>query len=114
MNAVFTSKSAYIDKLNQYLDYMSFNTRSNSLTKTNCKGIIRQCDDAIISRKNEIASIENLQNDYQAKRKELANFADIEKFKVNGALLFTEKDLNVINSMIREQDYNNSNILLYS
>ena len=107
----FTSKSAYIDKLNQYLDYMSFNTRSNSLTKTNCKGIIRQCDDAIISRKNEIASIENLQNDYQAKRKELANFADIEKFKVNGALLFTEKDLNVINSMIREQDYNNSNIL---
>ena len=89
----FTSKSAYIDKLNQYLDYMSFNTRSNSLTKTNCKGIIRQCDDAIISRKNEIASIENLQNDYKAKRKELANFADIEKFKVNGALLLDRKSV---------------------
>lgn len=106
----FTSKSAYIDKLNQYLDYMSFDPRNNSLTKNNCKGIIRQCDDAIISRKNEIDSLETLQNNYQAQRIELANSVTLESFKVNNTLLFTEKDLNVINSMIREQDYNNSNI----
>lgn len=107
----FTSKSAYIDKLNQYLDYMSFDSRNNSLAKSKCKGIIRQCEDAIVSRKNEIASLESLQNGYQAQRIELANSVSIENFKVNNTLLFTEKDLNVINSMIREQDYNNSNIL---
>lgn len=107
----FTSKSAYIDKLNQYLDYMSFDLRNNSLTKTKCKGIIRQCEDAIMSRKNEIASLETLQNSYQTQRIELANSVSIENFKVNNTLLFTEKDLDVINSMIREQDYNNSNIL---
>jgi hypothetical protein len=107
----FTSKSAYIDKLNQYLDYMSFNTRNNSLTKTNCKGIIRQCEDAIVSRRNEITSLQNFQINYQTQRKELANSVAIENFKVNNIILFTEQDLNVINSMIREQDYNNSNIL---
>lgn len=107
----FTSKSAYIDKLNQYLDYMSFDSRNNSLAKSKCKGIIRQCEDAIVSRKNEIASLESLQNGYQAQRIELANSVSIENFKVNNTLLFTEKDLNVINSMIREQDYNNPNIL---
>lgn len=107
----FTSKSAYIDKLNQYLDYMSFDSRNNSLVKTNCKGIIRQCEDAIASRKKEIASLETLQNNYQTQRIELANSLSIENFKVNNALLFTKKDLDVVNSMIREQDYNNSNIL---
>lgn len=107
----FTSKSAYIDKLNQYLDYMSFDSRNNSLTKSKCKGVIRQCEDAIVSRKNEIASLESIQNGYQAQRIDLANSLSIENFKVNNALLFTKKDLDVVNSMIREQDYNNSNIL---
>lgn len=107
----FTSKSAYIDKLNQYLDYMSFDVRNNSLTKTKCKGIIRQCDDAILSRKNEIKSLESLQNSYSTQRIELANSVSLENFKINNNLLFTEKDLNVIRSMIREKDYNNSNIL---
>lgn len=107
----FTSKSAFIDKLNQYLDYMSFDARNNSLTKTKCKGIIRQCDDTIRARKNEIDSLENLQKNYQAQRNELANSVAIEKFKYNDILLFTEEDLNVINSMIRETDYSNPNIL---
>lgn len=107
----FTSKSAYIDKLNQYLDYMSFDVRNNSLTKTKCKGIIRQCNDAILTRKNEIKSLENLQNSYSTQRSNLANSVSLENFRINNNLLFTEKDLNVINSMIREKDYNNSNIL---
>ena len=108
----FTSKAAYIDKLNQYLDYMSFDIRNNSLTKTKCKGIIRQCNDAIITHKNEITSIEKLQNSYQLQRIELANSISLKNFKVNNTLLFNEKDLNIINSMIRERDYNNSNILI--
>lgn len=108
----FTSKSAYIDKLNQYLDYMSFDIRDNSLTKTKCKGIIRQCNDAVLSRKNEIKSLESLQYTYSMQRIELANSVTLENFKVNNTLLFSKKDLNIINSLIAEQDYNNSNILI--
>ena len=108
----FASKSAYIDKLNQYLDYMSFDERSNSLTKTKCKGIIRLCNDAILTRKNEIKSLEDLQNNYSVQRINLANSVSLENFKANNNVLFTEKDLNVINSMIREKDYNDPNVLI--
>ena len=108
----FTSKSAYIDKLNQYLDYMSFDERSNSLTKTKCKGIIRLCIDAILTRKNAIKSLEDLQNNYSVQRINLANSVSLENFKANNNVLFTEKDLNVINSMIREKDYNDPNVLI--
>ena len=110
----FTSQSAYIEKLNQYLDYMSFNTRDNSLTKTKCKGIIRQCDDAIRKIKNEIALIEQKQDWFSKQRREIANSVTFENFKVNNTLLFTEKDLNVINSMIWEDEYTNDNILITS
>lgn len=110
----FTSQSAYIEKLNQYLDYMSFNTRDNSLTKTKCKGVIRQCDDAIRKIKNEISLIEQKQDWFSRQRREIANSVTFENFKVNNTLLFTEKDLNVINSMIREDEYINDNILITS
>ncbi len=110
----FTSQSAYIEKLNQYLDYMSFNTRDNSLTKTKCKGVIRQCDDAIRKIKNEISLIEQKQDWFSRQRREIANSVTFENFKVNNTLLFTEKDLNVINSMIREDEYTNDNILITS
>lgn len=110
----FTSQSAYIEKLNQYLDYMSFNTRDNSLTKTKCKGVIRQCDDAIRKIKNEISLIEQKQDWFSRQRREIANSVTFENFKVNNTLLFTEKDLNVINSMIREDEYRNDNILITS
>lgn len=108
----FTSKTSYIDKLNSYLDYMSFDIRDNSLTKTRCKGIIRQCNDAIAERKREISNAENLQKNYYSQRINLANSVALENFKVNGTLLFTEMDLKIINSLIKEEDYNNPNILI--
>ena len=108
----FTSKTSYIDKLNSYLDYMSFEVRENSLTKTRCKGIVRQCNDAIAERKREISNAENLQNNYYIQRINLANSVSLENFKVNGTLLFTDKDLDIINSLIKEEDYDNSNILI--
>lgn len=108
----FTSKTSYIDKLNSYLDYMSFDIRDNSLTKSRCKGIIRQCNDAIAERKREISNAENLQNSYYIQRINLANSVSLENFKVNGTLLFTDKDLDIINSLIKEEDYDNSNILI--
>lgn len=108
----FTSKTSYIDKLNSYLDYMSFDVRENSLTKTRCKGIVRQCNDAIIERKKEISSKETQQTSYYNQRANLANSVALENFKVNGTLLFHKKELDIINSLIREEDYNNSNILV--
>lgn len=108
----FTSKDAFISKLNQYLDYMSFDTsRNNSLTNKIGKGVIRQCEDAITERKNEIANIEINQNQYNSKRAEIANSVTLENFKVNGTLLFTEKELNIIKSMIRTQDFSDEYIL---
>ncbi|MCH5257268.1 MAG: tail fiber domain-containing protein [Lachnospiraceae bacterium] len=101
----FTTKEAYINKLNQYLDYMSFNERTNSLTKKKGKGIIRQCDDAIAERTSKISVLAGKQKDYESKRKELVESASMNNF-------FTEKDLPIVNSMIREQDYSNENILI--
>lgn len=108
----FTSKDAFINKLNQYLDYMSFDTyRSNSITNTTGKGIIRQCEDAITERKNEIADIETKQKQYNSQRMELADSVTLENFKVDGVLLFIEKDLDVIRSMLRTKSYSNEYIL---
>ncbi len=107
----FTSQHAYIDKLNKYLDYMSFTVRDNSLTKTKCKGIIRQCDDAISERKNKISTLETKKQSYNIQRSEIANAVAFKNFKVNGTVVFSEKDISVINSMLREQEYENGNIL---
>lgn len=107
----FTSKDTFINKLNQYLDYMSFNERDNSITKTKCKGIIRQCEDAISERQREIELLKVKQNEYNLKRSELANSVTMENVKIDGIELFNEADLNVIKSMMRKQDYNNEYIL---
>lgn len=108
----FTSKDTFISKLNQYLDYMSFDdSRNNSITYNVGKGIIRQCEDAITERKNEIANIETRQNQYNSQRAEIANSVTLENFKVNGTLLFTKKELNVIKSMMRTQNFNDEYIL---
>lgn len=104
----FTSKDAFINKLNQYLDYMSFDdARENSITKTVGKGIIRQCEDAIIERKNEIANIQIKQDEYNSQRKELASSVSLENF-------FTADDLIIINSMLREKEYSNEHIITTS
>ena len=108
----FTSKDAFISKLNQYLDYMSFDdSRNNSITNKIGKGVVRQCEDAITERKNEIATIEINQNQYNSQRAEIANSVTLENFKVDGTLLFTEKELNIIKSMIRTQDFSDDYIL---
>ncbi len=110
----FTSQAAFCRKLNQYLDYMSFNSRLNSLTKTECKGIIRQCDEEIAKRLQDIASIETNQKEYSEWRTKIADAAALE---INGLSLFTEEDrddLNIINGMIREQEFSNENIVVTS
>ncbi len=106
----FTSKSAFIKQLNQYLDYMAFDdARNNSLTKTQCKGIIRKCDEEIAKRFVQIGKLEDKQNAYNRHRKELANAVLLEhNFGID------EKDMNVINGMIREQEFSDENIITTS
>jgi len=118
----FTSKTAFCNKLKQYLDYMAPDgnylktclpeeERYNSLTKTVCKGIIRQCNDEIAKRLKEISEIESKQKEYARMRTEIADSAALES-KDNP--FFTERDLNVINALIREQEFNNENIVTTS
>lgn len=107
----FTSKASFIDKLNQYLDYMSFNGRTNSLTKTRCKGIIRQCEDSIVQRKAEISSLEKSLNAFDTQRRELAAAAAMENFRLNGSLAFTSEELSAVSGLLREMDYSNENII---
>ena len=113
----FTTFNAFINQLNQYLDYMSFDERENSMTKTTCKGIIRQCEDAITERMAEISAFEQKQNIYYERRKNLADSVALdEHFKLtdDAENLFTIKDINIINGLMREQEFSNENILTTS
>lgn len=116
----FTSKSAYITQLNQYLDYMAFDKRENSITKTKCKGIIRTCDDEIANRLTKIGQLEERLRVYDMHRKELAAAVMLDSnFKIQISedtyvFPFNEEDVNVINGMIREQEFVNENIITTS
>ena len=103
----FTTQKAFIDKLSSYLDYMSFDVRDNSLTKTRCKGIIRQCEDAIKTRNDEILSLTQIQESYNIQRAQLSSDVALNKF-------FSDKEMNVINSMLHESEYKNENIIITS
>lgn len=110
--SAFTTQNAYISQLKSYLDYLSFDERENSLTGTTCKGIIRQCDDAITGRTNEIAEIEGIQAKISLKRSELAQSVLLEEITIDGEKLFSNDDLAVITSLMRETDYTNETILI--
>lgn len=103
----FTTQKAFIDKLNSYLDYMSFDIRENSLTRTKCKGIIRQCEDTIKVRNDEILSLKQIQESYNTQRAQLSSDVALNKF-------FSDKEMYVINSMLHESEYKNENIVITS
>ncbi len=108
----FTTKTAFFNQLNQYLDYMSLDDkRENSLINTKGKGIIRQCTDIIEARKQEIDKEAERQNNYNNLRASIANSVTLENFVVNNNLIFSEKDLCVVQSMIRTKHYSNDCIL---
>ena len=101
----FTNKLNYIEKLNIYLDYMSFDeNRENGITGKNGKGIIRQCEDTINEISNQINNIDTLMNDYDILRKELSS-----KFSYDG--YFTSEEKKELLPLINERDYTNENII---
>ncbi len=105
----FTSEEAFITQLNLFLDYMSFEPRQNSLTGKVEKGIIRQCEDAIVEINKQISAVENARDTYQDKRKQLS-----EEVAMENEEFFTKSDLHIIEGMLRQMDYNNENIITTS
>ena len=106
----FTSMDAFIAQFNQYLDYMSYEDRENSLTGTICKGIITQCTDAINSLKVNIFNLNILKCSLDNSRQHLVNQCSMNGF-YSYPYCFTTEDLNVIKSLLRTKEYSNENII---
>lgn len=103
----FTDKFSFIEKLNQYLNYMSSEERENAITGRKEKGIVRQCEDKIreleaqISEKrSEMASVDSLRKDLSS-RFTFYNY-------------FTEEERKTFTTLTKEIEYQNNNILLTS
>ena len=105
----FSSSLDFTNRLESYLDYMSFEERENSLTKRVNKGVIVLCKEALKDRENEIKDLQEEQSEIQALRTELANSVIMSNFKVDGENLFTEEELTIVKRFVRETNYENSN-----
>lgn len=111
----FTDYSSYVSSLNNYLDYMSFEERENAITGTICKGIIRQCEDAITDITEKINTCKALQALYQEERKKLADSVTLDNFSLDGITkVFDEADKIVLHTLMHEAEYSNENILTTS
>lgn len=101
----FTGKSNYIEKLNLYLDYMSFDTRNNSITGTSGKGIIRQCEDKIKDLEMEIAKKKTEMDTINAIRSKLSACYSFDHY-------FTKEEKKVFTILTNEEQYQNDTILI--
>ena len=100
----FSNPQNFIDTLNSYLDYMSIEERDNALTGTNCIGVIRQCDNAIAERANEIDILTQKNNDVNEQRKAISNDVSVEQN-------FNSENLKIFYLLTSESNYENANIL---
>lgn len=103
----FTSITAYKETLNNYLDYMSFHVRENSITGTECEGIIRQCEDAIEQRQQEIDRLQSDSDTLQGKRNALSSSVLPENN-------FSSDNLKIFRLLVHEANYSNENIVVTS
>lgn len=103
----FTTFNAFKENLNNFLDYMSFNVRPNSITGTSCKGIIRQCEDAITERQNEINTLQSVNDVIQKDRNALSSSVLPENN-------FSVDNLKIFRLLLHEDNYTNANIVTTS
>lgn len=110
----FTGFPAYVTSLNNYLDYYATSSRLNSLTGTTTdKGIILLCDDAILERKEETEAQDSILKQINEKRKNLATSVGLKEYSDNdGNKIFSAEDLQVIELLIKEADFQNNHILI--
>lgn len=102
--AQFTTITAFTDTLASYLDYMSFEPRANAITGTNCKGIIRLCEDAISKRQIDIDSLQERLTSIGAQRDTLSSFVRPENH-------FSTENLRLFRLLTNEAEYSNKNIV---
>lgn len=103
----FTSITAYKENLNNYLDYMSYHIRENSIINEKGIGIIRQCEDAIIQRQTEIDNLQSDNNIVQNQRNTLSSSVIPENN-------FSSDNLKIFRLLIHEANYSNENIVVTS
>ena len=102
----FTNKDSFIKSLNEYLDYVDPNVRENKLTKDNTKGVIAMAQDKIDELQPELDRMLMIQEGIQTVRKRIADQVLLENWT------FTDKELELIYTLIKESDYTNQNILI--
>lgn len=102
--AQFSTITAFKDTLKSYLDYMSFLPLSNAITGTNCKGIIRLCEDAISERQGEIDILQKRLADIDARRRALSATVVPEAH-------FNAENLKLFLLLANETDYSNQHIV---
>lgn len=107
----FTGFPAYVTALDSYLDYCATSSRPNALTGTNTEGILPLCENAINVRKSEIEAQESILKQINEKRKDLAVSAELKGYSdPDGNKIFSTEDLQVIELLIKEADFQNNYI----
>lgn len=102
----FTGQVAFEKGLTEYLDYMSKEVRDNALTKMQSKGVVWMCQDAIDALQPSIDAKIEEQQKVQDLRKDIAAEVTFEAWD------FTDRELEILHTLVREANYNNSNILI--
>lgn len=104
----FTSKDSYIKNLNSYFDYVSTIERDNSLIGTTSKGVIELTKEAIDKLQKDVDTYTASMAEINTEREKLAKEVDL----LNGtAISFTNAEKVILNTLLREADYSNDNIL---
>lgn len=78
------------------------------------KGIADSCAEALAQRKLELSSLEREMEKIFEQRATLAEQTDQKNWKKEGFKPFTKEELNAINHLYKETDYENENMLLTS
>lgn len=106
----YTSKDSFIRQLNEYLNYVSTWVRENALTHGNTKGVIQMAQDALDELQPQVDALEADQVRIDEIRKQIASEVTWENWEGG----FTEEELEIMYTLVREADYNNNNILITS
>jgi len=106
----FTGMDAYINYLNDYLDYTSLDVRQNKVLKKESRGIIPVAWDKLQELNQEIEILERDQEDIQTARQDIAEEVTLENYLKAHDPNYN-LTLKTLTTMLREASYNNNNIL---
>jgi len=106
----YTSEASFERQLNEYLNYVSTWVRENALTHGETKGVIQMAQDALDELQPKVDALEADQARIDEIRKQIASEVTWENWEGG----FTEEELEIMYTLVREADYTNNNILITS